>query len=240
MMILTSENNHYLGLLRLSKRQTFAAEIIIVQTMGLLSKIFSNTRKPEGFFGKMMVKGMNGGGHADLANWALSSLQIKEDSQILDIGCGGGANIARLIQRAPKGRVQGVDYSPVSVAKSKKVNAKAIGEGRCQVQEANVAELPFEENIFDIITAFETIYFWPDIEHCFNEVKRVLKPGGQFVIVNEDDGLSGDNEKWEKLIEGMHTYKPEEIRLHLSNSGFKGINIQKNEAKHWLKATAVK
>jgi ubiquinone/menaquinone biosynthesis C-methylase UbiE len=208
--------------------------------MGLLSKIFSNTRKPEGFFGKLMVNGMNGGGHADLANWAMSSVQIKEDSQILDIGCGGGANIARLLQRAPKGKVQGVDYSPVSVAKSKKVNAKAIAEGRCQVQEANVAQLPFEENTFDLITAFETIYFWPDIEHCFNEVKRVLKPGGQFVIVNEDDGLSGNNEKWEKLIEGMYTYKPEEIRLHLSNAGFKGINIQKNEAKHWLMATAEK
>ena len=208
--------------------------------MGLLSKIFSNTRKPEGFFGKMMVNGMNGGGHADLANWALSSVQIKEDSLILDIGCGGGANIARLLQRAPKGKVQGVDYSPVSVAKSKKVNAKAINEGRCQVQEANVAELPFEENTFDIITAFETIYFWPDIEHCFNEVKRVMKPGGLFVIVNEDDGLSGNNEKWEKLIEGMHTYKPEEIRLHLANAGFKGIYIQKNETKHWLMATAKK
>lgn len=35
--------------------------------MGLLSKIFSNTRKPEGFFGRMMVNGMNGGGHARLA-----------------------------------------------------------------------------------------------------------------------------------------------------------------------------
>ena len=208
--------------------------------MGLLSKIFSNTRKPEGFFGKMMVNGMNGGGHADLANWALSSLQIKEDSQILDIGCGGGANIARLLQRATKGMVQGVDYSIVSVAKSKKVNAKAIAESRCQVQEANVAKLPFEENTFDLITAFETIYFWPVIEHCFNEVKRVMKPSGQFIIVNEDDGLSGNNEKWEKLIEGMHTYKPEEIRLHLSNSGFKEIHIQKNEAKHWLMATAVK
>ena len=51
--------------------------------MGLLSKIFSNTRKPEGFFGKMMVNGMNGGGHAQMANWALSSVQIKEDGQIL-------------------------------------------------------------------------------------------------------------------------------------------------------------
>ena len=208
--------------------------------MGLLSKIFSNTRKPEGFFGKIMVNGMNGGGHEAMANWALSSVQIKEDSHILDIGCGGGANIARLLQRVPKGMVQGVDYSPVSVAKSKKVNAKAIDEGHCQVQEANVAQLPFEENTFDLITAFETIYFWPDIEHCFGEAKKALKPGGQFVIVNEDDGLSGNNEKWEKLIEGMHTYKPEEIRLHLANAGFHDINIQKNEAKHWLMATAVK
>ena len=208
--------------------------------MGLLSKIFSNTRKPEGFFGKMMVNGMNGGGHAAMANWALSTVQIKEDSKILDIGCGGGANIARLLQRAPKGMVQGVDYSPVSVEKSKKVNAKAIAEGRCQVKEANVAQLPFEENTFDLITAFETIYFWPDIEHCFCEVKKALKPGGQFVIVNEDDGLTGANEKWEKLIEGMHTYKPEEIRLHLSNAGFKDINIRKDEAKHWLMVTAEK
>ena len=208
--------------------------------MGLLSKIFSNTRKPEGFFGKLMVNGMNGGGHAAMANWALSSVQIKEDSQILDIGCGGGANIARLLQRAPKGMVHGIDYSSVSVAKSSKVNAKAIAEGRCRVGEASVTRIPFKEDSFDIITAFETIYFWPDIEHCFDEVKKALKPGGLFVIVNEDDGLSGNNEKWEKLIEGMHTYKPEEVRLHLSNVGFKGINIQKNEAKHWLMATAVK
>ena len=188
----------------------------------------------------MMVNGMNGGGHAAMANWALSSVQIKEESQILDIGCGGGANIARLLQHAPKGRVQGIDYSPVSVEKSKKVNAKAIAEGRCQVQEANVAQLPFEESTFDLITAFETIYFWPDIEHCFSEVKKALKPGGQFVIVNEDDGLSGNNETWEKLIEGMHTYTPEEIRLHLANAGFHDININRNTEKHWLMAMAVK
>ena len=208
--------------------------------MGLLSKIFSNTRKPEGFFGKMMVNGMNGGGHAQMANWALSSVQIKEDGQILDIGCGGGANIARLLQRAPKGVVQGIDYSSVSVAKSSKVNAKAIAEGRCKVQEASVVKLPFSENTFDLVTAFETIYFWPDIEHCFGEVKRVLKPGGQFVIVNESDGSGPMDAKWESLIEGMHTYKPEEIRLHLSNAGFKAIDIRKDEAKHWLKVTAEK
>ena len=208
--------------------------------MGLLSKFFSNAKKPEGFLGKMMVNGMNGGGHAAMANWALSSVQIKEDSHILDIGCGGGANIARLLQRSPKGMVQGIDYSPVSAEKSAKVNANPIKEGRCRVMEGNVANLPFEEGSFDMVTAFETIYFWPDIEHCFSEVKRVLKSGEQFVIVNEDDGLSGNNEKWEKIIDGMHTYKPEEIRLHLANAGFHDISITRDSEKHWLMATAVK
>jgi cyclopropane fatty-acyl-phospholipid synthase-like methyltransferase len=78
----------------------------------------------------MMVNGMNGGGHAAMANWALSSVEIGENDHILDIGCGGGANIARLLQRAPKGVVQGIDYSSVSVAKSSKVNAKAIAEAK--------------------------------------------------------------------------------------------------------------
>lgn len=208
--------------------------------MGLLSKIFSNTRKPEGFFGKIMVNGMNGGGHAAMANWALSSLQIKEDGQILDTGCGGGGNIARLLKRCPSGTVTGIDYSSVSVEKSKKVNAQAIQEGRCEVVEGSVASLPFEDEAFDMVTAFETIYFWPDIEHCFNEVKKVLKAGGTFAIVNEDDGLSGTNEKWEKIIDGMHTYNPQEIRLHLTNTGFKDVDVHRDEQRHWLCVTAVK
>ena len=176
--------------------------------MGLLSKIFSNTRKPEGLFGRLMVNGMNGGGHAKLAEWGLKELYISENADILDVGCGGGANIARLLRYAPKGRVTGIDYSPVSVKKSREVNAKAIAAGRCQVLEGSADALPFEEESFDLVTAFETVYFWPEIEKCFAGIKCILKDGGSFVVVNEDDGLSGNNKKWEKMIEGMHTYTP--------------------------------
>ena len=218
----------------------FKREKINTQIMGLLSKFFSNARKPEGFLGKIMVNGMNGGGHAAMANWALAMVTIDRDDHILDIGCGGGANIARLLQRTLRGIVTGIDFSPVSVQKSTKVNVKAIREGRCRVLEGNVANLPFAEGSFDMVTAFETIYFWPDIEHCFNEVKKVLKPGGQFVIVNESDGSGEMDAKWESMIEGMHTYKPEEIRHHLTNVGFRDINITVNEEKRWLCATAGK
>ena len=208
--------------------------------MNILSKIFSNTRKPEGFFGRMMVNGMNGGGHAKLAEWGLSEVSIAENADILDVGCGGGANIARLLRRAPKGRVTGIDYSPVSVKKSREVNATAIADGRCQVVEGSADALPFEEGSFDLVTAFETVYFWPEIVKSFAGVRRTLKEGGRFVIVNEDDGLSGNNEKWEKLIDGMHTYTPDELRTHLTAAGFRDIAVRRDEQRHWLCVTAEK
>ena len=208
--------------------------------MGLLSKIFSNTRKPEGFWGRMMVAGMNGGSHAAMASWGLDFGSVPAVGEILDIGCGGGANLQRLMQRSVDSKVTGVDYSSVSVEKSKKVNAEAIANGRCQVLEASVALLPFKDETFAMATAFETVYFWPDIEKSFAEVRRVLVPGGKFLIVNEDDGLSGNNEKWEKMIEGMHTYTPDELKTHLSAAGFKDITVKRDETKHWLAVIALK
>lgn len=116
--------------------------------MGLLSKIFSNTRKPEGFWGRMMVAGMNGGSHAAMASWGLDLANVPAEGEIIDIGCGGGANLARLMDRSLRANVTGVDYSPVSVEKSRKVNADAIAKGRCKVLEASVSNLPFKENTF--------------------------------------------------------------------------------------------
>ena len=156
------------------------------------------------------------------------------------MGCGGGANVARLLKRCPKGTVTGIDYSPVSVKKSSEVNAAAIAAGRCKVLEGNASALPFDGNVFDIVTAFETVYFWPDIEECFRGVHRILKENGRFAIVNEDDGLTGNNEKWEKMIEGMHTYTPDELRAHLTHAGFRDIAVHGDEQHHWLTVIATK
>ncbi len=208
--------------------------------MGILSKIFSNTRKPEGLFGRMMVNGMNGGSHAHMAEWGLSYVDLSKTADVLDIGCGGGANIARLLQRCPKGTVTGIDHSSVSVKKSTEVNAAAVAAGRCKVMEASAAALPFADGAFDLVTAFETVYFWPEIERCFAGVHRTLKEGGSFVIVNEDDGLTDANKKWEKLIDGMHTYTPDELQKHLSAVGFHDITVHHDEKHHWLCVSAVK
>ena len=86
---------------------------------------FQNTCKPNGLGGKVMVKIMNNG-HRQLANWGFSMFSSKDNLNILDIGCGGGANIAAWLDKCNNSHVTGLDYSEVSVAESKRVNESAI------------------------------------------------------------------------------------------------------------------
>ena len=199
---------------------------------------FENTRKPIGLGGKIMVAMMNLG-HSPVARWGLNFLELTPDGKVLDCGCGGGANIKRLLKKCPQGVVKGIDYSPVSVEKSKRVNEAAVTEGRCDVLCASVAELPFESEQFDAVTAFETVYFWPDLPQCFREVRRVLKSGGTFLICNESNGDTDKDEKWTEIIGGMTIYKDTELKAYLEQAGFHDVRIHKNKAG-WLCVTARK
>ena len=198
---------------------------------------FENTRNPVGLGGKIMVALMNLG-HSPVARWGLRFLEPTPDAKVLDCGCGGGANIKRLLKLCPKGTVWGIDYSPVSVEKSKRVNEAAVTKGRCDVLRASVTELPFESEQFNAVTAFETVYFWPDLPQCFREVWRVLKSGGTFLICNESNGDTDKDEKWTEIIGGMTIYKDIELKSCLEQAGFFDVQIHKK--KSWLCVTARK
>ena len=185
-----------------------------------------------------MVSMMNVG-HRALAKWGLQFLNVPADAQILDCGCGGGANLKTLLQMCPDGAAVGVDYSPVSVEKARKVNRKAIECGRCAVTHGSVAELPFAALRFDLATAFETVYFWPDLPQCFREVFRVLRPGGVFFICNECGGENEKDDRWTEIVEGMTVYREGQLWEALRQAGFSGVQTHKNE-KGWLCAIAKK
>lgn len=103
---------------------------------------FENTRKPVGFGGKIMVAMMNLG-HSPVARWGLRFLELAPDARVLDCGCGGGANIKRLLKKCPQGIVRGVDYSAVSVEKARNLNRTAIQKGRCAVWQGSVERIIF-------------------------------------------------------------------------------------------------
>jgi ubiquinone/menaquinone biosynthesis C-methylase UbiE len=152
---------------------------------------------------------------------------MKPADHILDIGCGGGVNVARMLKRARDGRVCGLDYSKVSVEKTMWVNAAAVRAGRSEIRLGAVSENPWPDNSFDVVTAFETVYFWPDMVHDFGEVRRVLKPGGVFFICNElnkPETGEAPGQYWIKTL-GINVYGPAEFREYLTAAGFVEITI---------------
>lgn len=180
--------------------------------------------KPQGEDGFTLLERMNGGSHEELALWGLSHLDILESSEVLDIGCGGGANIARLLERAPLGHVTGVDYSRVSVEASSRHNAAALAQGRCSVLEGDVCALPLPDRAFDVVTAFETTYYW-DLPMALPEVRRVLKPDGLFLVCNEDDGGDPEILDLATRIPGMVIHTPDALQQALVQAGFEIASV---------------
>ena len=193
---------------------------------------FQNTCRPEGIGGKIMVHMMNTG-HSSMAEWGFAHIKIQSEDVCLDIGCGGGANIRKLLEKSPYGRVVGIDYSEISVEKSRKINKAGIESKRCEILQGDVMKLPFRGETFDVITAFETIYFWPDISEAFKKVYKILKIGGTFMICNESNGENPKDEKWTKIIQGMKIYNSEQIEKSLKDAGFRGVKVDKTK-KGWI------
>ncbi len=207
--------------------------------MGLFKDFVSQTRKPEGFLGKMMLKSMNSG-HARMADWGLSHLPAIHPAEIADLGCGGGRNAGELLDRYTGSRVTAVDYSGLSVEKAREFNQKAISSGRCTVRQGDVSVLDLPSGRYDLATAFETVYFWPGLEKCFTQVHRVLKPGGLFLICNESDGTDTAGRKFEKIIDGMKAYMGEQIESALKTAGFSDVKTDHHPSKPWITVLAKK
>ena len=152
--------------------------------MNLLAGYLNQFRQPSGWFGRFNLWTMNRR-HSPLTDWGLSHVTVGRDATILDVGCGGGRTVEKLAAVATQGKVYGVDVSEASVAMSRSRNRKAIALGRVDIRQSGVSHLPFADRMFDLVTAVETHFYWPDLQNDMREVLRVLKPGGTFVIIAE-------------------------------------------------------
>ena len=207
--------------------------------MGIIKNFVNQTRKPEGRLGKLMLSSMNTG-HAKLADWGFTHLPEISPEKAVELGCGAGRNAGELLKKYTQVHVTAVDYSALSVEKTKEYNKKMIDAGRCEVLQDDVSELKLPDEAFDLATAFETIYFWPGLEKCFAQVVRILKPGGVFLICNESDGKDPTGTKYEGIIEGMKCYTPEQIEAALKAAGFSEVFSDHHPSKPWITVIAKK
>jgi ubiquinone/menaquinone biosynthesis C-methylase UbiE len=206
-----------------------------------MEKMMKQCRKPTGTFGRFMARLMNYG-HSKVTRWGLSHASINKDDTILDIGCGGGKTVNTLAKAATQGKIYGIDYSEDCVKVTSKINKRFIGAGRVEILHTSVTSLPFSDDSFDLVTAVEAYYFWPDLIENLKEIRRVLKPGGSLLLINEayrHDKFEKRNTKWARLCNFTY-HLPEEFREFLKDAGYSSIQIDVLEDKNWISAIGTK
>ena len=202
--------------------------------MNRLQRYYKRGRFPARFWGDRALIAMNGKKHADLPEWVFPELQDGKFERILDIGCGGGANIQRMLKMFPESKVTGLDISDFALAMARDLNFDAIDQGRCFLSGGNANQMPLPKETFDLATAFETVYYWSGITACCTEVKRVLKPGGTFVIANELDGMAESDRRLERVVGLLHIYTIEELESILTTAGFVDITARHDESRRFI------
>ena len=208
---------------------------------GAAALLARQCRKPTWLPGRLLARQMNVS-HRRLTEWGLSHVRVGERFTILDVGCGGGKTVDRLASAAQEGAVYGIDYSPASVATARRTNAARIASGRVDVRLGTVSALPFDADMFDLVTAVETHYYWPDLSADVREIRRVLRPGGTLAIVAET--YRGRRMDWlYRPVMGLlrATYlTPAEHRALLTGAGYTDVEIFEEKANGWICAVGRK
>ena len=197
--------------------------------------LLGQVRKPGRWVGRPFLWMMNLS-HSPLTTWGLEHVVIGRDFVILDVGCGGGATVSRLAAAAPEGRVCGIDYANGSVAVSRRKNAALIAAGRVDIRKASVSQLPFDPGTFDLVTAIETHYYWPDLAGSMREIRRVLKPGGTLIIIAESYRGSRFDALQRVIMKPLKSahLSADEHRELFTTAGYSDVRVIEHRGRGWI------
>src|SRR5262245_19500629 len=208
-----------------------AIAVVLAATVYLVNQV----RKPSRGLGRGALLRMNHS-HSALTDWGLAHVQVEKGFSVLDVGCGGGRTVQKLAAVTSEGLVAGVDFAGGSVDMSRELNAEAIRAGRVEIHEASVSKLPFTDAVFDLVTAVETHYYWPDLDADAREILRVLKPGGVFIAIAE--AYKGSRYDW-AMRPAMALLRAKmlsvtEHRDWLAGAGFTDVQVHEDRGHGWL------
>ena len=147
------------------------------------SKGYSQGQKPSGIIGYSigyLMNLMQTKGHVSVFEKYIPGTV----STLLDIGCGGGAVLKRLIKKGKVIYGFGLDHSNEMIRLSSKNNRKLIKKKSVKFSQGSADCLDYPTNYFNVVSAFETIQFWPNISQSIKQINLVLQENGRILIVN--------------------------------------------------------
>lgn len=178
-------------------------------------------RLPTGFMGRIVGRMMNRR-NLNMNRYAVEQLELRASDRVLEIGFGGGVALPLLLAGAA--HVSGLDRSAEMVRRARASFSGAVAQGRAEFREGNVEALPFLERSFDKACTVNTVYFWSSLGGGFQEIHRVLRPGGCLAAgFLPREGMERMNMPGD--IFTLRT--PEEVMAAMTAAGFADVRVRK-------------
>jgi ubiquinone/menaquinone biosynthesis C-methylase UbiE len=179
------------------------------------------------FIGEKMIRQ-----HKPETLWTIENLQLQENEQILEIGCGAGFAMKQIASLNGSHKVTGLDVSETLLQSAAVRNKKAISEKQMTLVHGRVEDMPFSDETFTAVFSIHSVYFWEDLSKSLNEIERVLSPGGN-VLITLCDGKDGED--WGSIKKMMQS----ELLPIMEQLKFKDVRVLEGPVSRGYHTVAV-
>jgi ubiquinone/menaquinone biosynthesis C-methylase UbiE len=158
------------------------AAVLARPILGDLRRSFSTSSSPGAGSYDRVAGLFLGGYYDDIAADCAVALAGRDAPSILEVGPGPGHLAERLLALLPTARWTGLDVDPAMLERCERRLTAAGWDDRSSVVEADVAAMPFDDGVFDLVVTSLSAHHWPDAEAGFREIRRVLRPDGRALV----------------------------------------------------------
>lgn len=133
---------------------------------------------------------------------AIEALALGQDMVIVDVGCGTGSALRHAATTVTRGALIGVDPVPRMVEIARRETAGHAAASRIEFCEGSAEAIPVDDVLADVVLAFDSFDHWQDKARGLDEVRRILRPNGQLVVV-KDGGLPVGKKARQVFVEAL-------------------------------------
>ncbi|MDT0202028.1 methyltransferase domain-containing protein [Nocardioides sp. AE5] len=168
----------------------------------------------------------------------VAALRLAPGDAVLDVACGPGLFTKAFAEAvSPSGIAVGIDMSAPMLARARTANAHP----RAAYVFADATDQPFPDDAFDAVNCYAALYLIPDPWAAFEEMCRVLRPGGRIALMSSratQRTWIAPAQRWATGMSGLKMFGEDEFTSALAEAGFTEISQEFHGVAQYVAATA--
>lgn len=167
----------------------------------------------------------------------LERLRLTSSDRLLEVGCGGGAFLARALRSGCT--AVGVDHSPEMIDLAGQTNLEAVRAGRLRLVVGDAGRLPVDDRAFSCCLSTGAFGFFPDPRRALEEMYRALVPGGRLAIFASTPSLRGTPAAPEPVASRVRFYEGPELLALARSAGFRDARVEHPQLETYARSAGL-